>query len=268
MANKAQPKRQGSDQKRRYFDVVKVVMDVATIKGWNAEHSRQDDRFYKYATVHLSKFDGFLEVEASIEIIVDLEVKYSIISNHESSAALNIAIENELKCLPWLKENLAAIEAPRPQTGKSIGLVIRYLRNFHRVSRQLERRRNGRQPFRIQDEYDLQDFLHAFLKGLFADVRAEEATPSYAGGASRMDFLLKREKVVIETKMTSATLRDRQVGEQLLVDIGRYAAHPACERLICFVYDPAGNLKNGHGLEQDLSRSYNDLDVTVVVSPK
>jgi REase_DpnII-MboI len=52
----------------------------------------------------------------------------------------------------------------------------------------------------MKDEYDVQDSLHALLKLHFDDVRREEWTPSYAGSQSRMDFLLKREKIVVETK--------------------------------------------------------------------
>jgi len=117
----------------------------------------------------------------------------------------------------------------------------------------------------VEDEYDVQDLLHAFLRGLFDDIRPEEYTPSYAGGASRMDFLLKSEQIVIETKVASNSLRDRQIGEQLMIDIQRYQAHPDCKRLICFVYDPHGNIRNPTGLESDLSRVHDKLEVKVIV---
>jgi hypothetical protein len=120
----------------------------------------------------------------------------------------------------------------------------------------------------IPDKYDVQDLLHALLRGLFDDVRSEEHTPSYAGGASRMDFLLKSEQIVIETKFASESLHDKQLGEELIVDIKRYQAHPDCRRLICFIYDPLGNLKNPPGLEADLSRVHEKLEVKlIVVSP-
>ena len=86
----------------------------------------------------------------------------------------------------------------------------------------------------VRDEYDVQDLLQAILRGLFDDVRSEEYTPSYAG-SSRIDFLLKSQQIAIEVKFASAALRDKQIGEQLLVDIGRYQSHPDCRRLICFV---------------------------------
>lgn len=121
----------------------------------------------------------------------------------------------------------------------------------------------------IEDEYDVHDLLHAILRGLFDDVRPEEYTPSYGGGgASRIDFLLKSEQIVLETKVASPTLRDKQIGGQLIIDIKRYQSHPDCRRLLCFVYDPGGYLKNPSGLESDLSGVHDKLEIkTIVVSP-
>jgi REase_DpnII-MboI len=144
-------------------------------------------------------------------------------------------------------------------------LIARLLRRFHQAARQLKTRHSNRSGITIADEYDVQDILHSFLRGLFDDVRPEECTPSYAGGASRMDFLLKKEKIVIETKLASPTLRDKQIGEQLMVDIQRYSAHPDCRDLICFVYDPLGNVRNPAGLEADLSHARNNIRVQVVI---
>jgi len=95
-------------------------------------------------------------------------------------------------------------------------------------------------------------------------IRSEEYTPSYAGGSSRIDFLLKSQKIAIEIKHASASLRDKQIGDQLMIDIGRYQSHPDCQRLVCFVYDPGGNLKNPSGLESDLSRKVGKLDVKLI----
>ncbi|WP_296228699.1 hypothetical protein [Ralstonia sp. UBA689] len=63
----------------------------------------------------------------------------------------------------------------------------------------------------------------------FDDVRPEEWTPSYAGGASRVDFLLPEIEAVVEIKKMRSGLSARQLGEQLIVDIARYKKHPTCE---------------------------------------
>jgi hypothetical protein len=135
------------------------------------------------------------------------------------------------------------------------------------VVRELRRRHDNRGTLEVKDEYDVQDLLRALLKLEFDDVREEEWTPSYAGGSGRMDFLLKASGIVVETKRASRTLRSKQIGDQLLVDIGRYKAHPDCNALFCFVYDPDGDIANPRGLEVDLTRQHNGLAVHVLVRP-
>jgi len=139
---------------------------------------------------------------------------------------------------------------------------------FHGVVRQLRTRHDGRPIFDVEDEYDVQDLLHALLRLHFDDIRPEEWTPSYAGKSTRMDFLLKKEKVVIEVKKTRKGLDSKRLGEELIIDMAHYRNHSDCRTLICFVYDPESWITNPAGLEADLSRNDPDLTVTVIISPK
>jgi len=79
-------------------------------------------------------------------------------------------------------------------------LLENIFNNFHSYVNQLKNRHDKRAPLEIDDEYDVQDALHAILKLHFKDIREEEYTPSYAGSSSRVDFLLKEEQIVIEVK--------------------------------------------------------------------
>jgi len=106
------------------------------------------------------------------------------------------------------------------------------------------------------------------LRIYFDDIRPEEWTPSYAGGCSRMDFLLKKEKIVIEVKKTRKGLSAKEIGEQLIIDIAKYQAHGDCETLICFAYDPEGRISNPRGLEHDLNMKRDGFQVRVIVAPK
>ena len=72
------------------------------------------------------------------------------------------------------------------------------------VVQQLQRRHSGRLTLEVNDEYDVQDFLHALLRIFFDDVRPEEHTPSYAGKSSRIDFLLPEESIALECKMAKS----------------------------------------------------------------
>lgn len=142
----------------------------------------------------------------------------------------------------------------------------RIFSRFHKIARQLRSRYANRPTIDITDEYDVQDLLHALLKLYFDDVRAEEWTPSYAGKSARMDFLLKNEQIVIEVKKTRQGLADKELGDQLIIDVDRYKAHPDCKKLICFVYDPEGRVGNPAGLINDLNTQHQGF-VDVIIEP-
>jgi hypothetical protein len=95
----------------------------------------------------------------------------------------------------------AALEA-KSNSAKNPDVVVMLAERLHAVVRQLRERREKRPTLDVTDEYDVQDLLHALLRIHFDDIRKEEWTPSYAGGASRMDFLLPEIETVVETKMT------------------------------------------------------------------
>ncbi|NEQ45854.1 MAG: hypothetical protein F6K00_20845 [Leptolyngbya sp. SIOISBB] len=150
----------------------------------------------------------------------------------------------------------------------SIERIVDICNSFHAVARQLRHRHKDRDTLVIEDEYDVQDLFHALLRIFFEDVRAEECTPSYAGGSSRVDFLLPQKKIVVELKKTRKGLAAKEVGNQLLIDIARYKSHPDCKNLICFVYDPEGKIGNPKGLENDLNDlSNDDINIVALIRP-
>ena len=106
---------------------------------------------------------------------------------------------------------------------------------FTRVVRQLRSRHDNRETLTIKDEYDVQDLLHALLVLHFDDVRAEEWTPSYAGGCERMDL--------------------------------KYKVHPDCKQLYCFIYDPDGYLGNSSAIKNDLEKNHQGF-VKIFIRPE
>lgn len=257
------------DKKGRLHELTSLVTATAKAKGWDAYTAARDNNNFKYATVAVSRNapNTYQQVTGTFEITCDEKIK---ITYHKTSfhswglEDLDDAISNEFWNLPWVKKDTTGGEnSTKPAI--DVALLERLLRRFHRSVRQLKHRYADRPTLAIEDEYDVQDLLHAMLRSLFDDIRPEEYTPSYAGGASRMDFLLKSEQIVIETKVASSSLRDKQVGEQLMIDIQRYQIHPDCKRLLCFVYDPHGNIRNPAGLEADLTRVHDKLEVKVIV---
>ncbi|WP_231734524.1 hypothetical protein [Noviluteimonas gilva] len=159
---------------------------------------------------------------------------------------------------------------PEEQTDRPdyLSLIEQVCLRFHSMARQLRSRHAKRPTLEIDDEYDVQDLLHAAFKLHFDDIRAEEWTPSYAGGSSRVDFLLKQERIVVEVKKTRSSMSMSDLGAQILIDIARYERHPDCGLLVCFIYDPEGRIGNPVGLERDLESHSGKLKVRVIVGPK
>lgn len=153
------------------------------------------------------------------------------------------------------------------RTEDRIDSLRNLLQRFHLVARQLRIRHDGRASLEINDEYDVQDLVHGLLKLYFDDIRAEEYTPSYAGGSSRIDFLIEDSKIALEIKKTRPTLKDKQIGEELLIDIQRYRAHPSVKKLICFIYDPEGLIINPSGLGKDLSKTGDQIEAEIIIVP-
>lgn len=145
--------------------------------------------------------------------------------------------------------------------------LVQLADSFHRAALRLRARHGNREPFLMNDEYDVQDLFAVFLETRFEDVRREEWGPSYAGGATRVDFFLKNESVLFETKMMREGLSDRRVGEELIIDIAHYKERTGCKALVCFIYDPEHRLRNPHALENDLSKHDGHLDICVLVRP-
>lgn len=182
----------------------------------------------------------------------------------ESSKGHMISVLNDMKYI------IEEIEGNSNENDKNKDLpetiIEKIFYKFIVAKNTLKRRKHKKPDFNIKDEYDVQDLLHAFLKIHFEDVRPEEYVPSYAGSSSRVDFLLKNENIAIEVKMTRENLRDRQVGEELLIDIGRYKPHPNCKLLYCFVYDPDNYISNKSGLINDLNKNSDEkLQVKVFI---
>lgn len=139
------------------------------------------------------------------------------------------------------------------------------LKGLRRAMHPLTHRRKGAQALSFSTEYDVQDLLHALLRPWVADIRPEEFTPSYAGSSTRMDFLLPKHRVVLELKFVRSGEHAKKIGDELIVDISHYQAHPDCAFLWCVIFDQDHLLLNAEGLKTDLQGMRTSKDGTVDV---
>ena len=197
-----------------------------------------------------------------IEVGGEIIFTFSLLASYDNFEKLAHRLIRQLE----IKSSTSAeVEAGAIFQQQALQAIIE---KFHSVATQFRNRYCGRPTISIDDEYDVQDLMNGLLRINFEDVRKEEYTPSYAGGSTRVDFLLKREKILIEVKKTRPTLKDKDIGNQLIIDIAHYKSHPDCKHLICFVYDPENLIVNPRGLEDDLNRlSSEEMLVEVYVRP-
>lgn len=260
-------KNQKDKKSDRYYEVIDTILGVCRKKGWSANLKNEDpDR--QFIEISIFKRVEIYEITGMIYVTVDDGLQYRIESTSHFNYGQNDlldAISLKLQEIPWLENKKK--EKTKKEEPAASQLIVRILKNFDQPARQLKQRYNNRTPYEINDEYDVQDLLHSILRAYFVDVRPEEYTPSYAGSSSKVDFLLKPEKSVIEVKYATGVLREKHIGEQLIIDIKKYQTHPDCSALYCLVYDPGSNIRNPVGFENDLSGKNNKLAVTVLVVP-
>lgn len=215
-------------------------------------------------------WDQFVKIH---DDVLTIQEKKSLVPSKDYTSPSDYYADTMLQIMKTTLRGIqdALLDSDEISTQKEIiplSKIEHLCKKFHVVARQLRDRYKNRTTLDVSDEYDVQDLLHALLKIDFEDVRKEEWTPSYAGSSSRMDFLIKNEKIVIETKKMRSGLGVKELGDQLIIDIERYQKHPDCKTLVCFVYDPEGKIGNPEGIEKDLSRSKGDFTVKVFIMPK
>lgn len=231
-------------------------------------------KFWNSYPDHLKEYNFLLSQAHSLGHCADLEPlsdvapgdkgAYGMIGSHQEQAKLRQIGTEASKLLGRLRT--IGTQKITPLSSDPVLLVESMCNRFHAVAKQLTVRHASRSTLIVSDEYDVQDLLHSLLRLHFDDIRPEEWTPSYAGSSSRMDFLLKKERIVVEVKKTRGNLGAKEVGDQLLIDIARYAKSPDCDTLICFVYDPDELISNPRGLESDLAKqSSPSLTVRVLI---
>lgn len=191
----------------------------------------------------------------------------------ESVESCRDEMKHQVRKLKWFYEKIDLLKTNEKISKLDIrkdkfNQLLNLLSRFHKVAQELRDRRQGRDTVIIKDEYDVQDLLNAILYLNFDDIRKEEFSPSNSGSNSRIDFVLKKEKIILEVKISSDRLGAKKLGEELLVDIGRYKEYPDCSDLVIFIYDKEDHIRNKKGLISDLQKqSIHELTVTVIINP-
>ncbi|WP_272990496.1 MULTISPECIES: hypothetical protein [Hyphomonas] len=193
--------------------------------------------------------------EAFAEIVLGNEIRLN--TPAEAAAAILLCQRISDRILLELRGDVSAIDR-----------IVSLCRRFPLLLKPIQNRHAKRTPFEINDEYDVQDLFHGILRLHFDDVRPEEVSPSVAGGSSRVDFLLKHERLVVEAKFMGQSMSQKKLRSQLIEDITLYAAMDHVDTLVCLVYDPDLKCTNPRAIETDLQNSIGRLEVRIIVCPQ
>lgn len=164
-------------------------------------------------------------------------------------------------------EGLVAAQAATTASTGPHSVLLQVFNRFHAAALELNERRSERDPLLLNDEYDVQYLLMAFLRLHFNEVVAENPVPKHGGKSSRIDIHLREEDWWVEVKFSREGDRTKKFTKQLSEDFEVYRKGEL-ERLYCFIYDPKhALLTEAREFERDLSGTKGEFDAFVFIRP-
>lgn len=144
------------------------------------------------------------------------------------------------------------------------------LQNFsNSVQKITTERRKGHNAFEIKDEYDVQDILYVIFKSIFVEMKCEDPIPKVGGQSTKIDFIFRKENILVETKM----IKEKDMNEfgfiqELKIDFESYHKCQWLKKLFCFVYDPfrkTQDVSNFTDLNGKRMKDEHTFDVEVIL---
>ena len=186
-------------------EVLAVLSATCEALGWSCQLVSIDKTDYRHASLSVKRdvATGCLvqQVTGLCEVTVDGSVKISLQGTSFYSygiSQLREALADSLGKIPWLEKPSKKGSGGASDTRHPVQLEP-LLRRFHVIARQLRRRHDDRATLTIDDEYDVQDLLHAVLQlltmlGPRKALRATRADPLEWTSCLRVRRPLSRRK--------------------------------------------------------------------------
>jgi hypothetical protein len=128
------------------------------------------------------------------------------------------------------------VSAPAP----SVALLLQLCERLPQAARFLASRRAGKQPYKIVDEYDVQDLLHAVIRTYFKYSIDEEPLGKVGGARSaRADLALPDINTLIEVKFVRGPKDQQRIVEEFAQDLLLYTAWAPLQTFIYMIYNSA-----------------------------
>jgi hypothetical protein len=142
----------------------------------------------------------------------------------------------------------SALAAKAPST--DVALLLQLCTRLPNAARPLARRRKGKEPFEISDEYDAQDLLHAIVRAYFKYAVNEEPIKKLANTKStRADFAIEALGTIIELKYARDPNDQARIVDELAQDLLYYEQWEHLKVFIYVVYN-ASDLNDPEALDR------------------
>lgn len=223
--------------------------------------------------VNQLKKDVSIFDSGSISILVKMILGFDDISEMELDRAILENSKNEFDVQTQiLLEDLERSLLKIKYINKSSEEVIRdILNNFSNAVQKITKdRRKEHLEFKIEDEYDVQDILYVVLKSIFPSLRDEDPIPKIGAKSTKIDLILREEKILIEVKMIKGKdSNETHFIEQLKIDFESYHECKWLKKLFCFVYDPfkkTKDISNFHDLNGNRTKGEHSFNVELIIA--
>ena len=179
-------------------------------------------------------------LDSSPQCLMELEQRaYYVVNEYSDKETMRNLDAARNRVIAYLEQIMTA----SPADDRLLTILDNYYLFLEALLERPPHRRGGIQKehlsgLKIQNEYDVQHLLYAYLKPLYPLARAE-ASEDTGYGTVRADILLDSEHV-IEVKCTRSSMPQKKLIEELEADMVHYHA----EHIYFFLYDREKIIEN------------------------
>ena len=140
----------------------------------------------------------------------------------------------------------AEVGPPQPD----MALILHLCERLPLVARLLASRKRAKAAYEIDDEYDVQDLLHAVIRG-YLKYSVDEEPLGKVGGvrSARADIAIADLGILIELKYVSGPTDQQRLVEEFAQDLLLYSAWPPLKTFVYLVYN-ASDLRDPEALQR------------------